>query len=208
MTHTMTHTITQATPNCSPFEALSALADGELDTRITLNDLQQDQLQAHWDTFQTIGDVLKGPAFTSAGLVYGADPAFLQRLALRLADERIEEPVMLTANTAGAAVAKPDALAANDTTFRWKVVAGLTSFGMAAVAALNFVGLPGSKFEPLLAQDKPGTELVVASPLGLMVRDARLEELLSAHKQLGGTALQAPSGFRNAGFESTPGNQR
>ena len=36
-----------------------------------------------------------------------------------------------------------------------------------------------------------------------MVRDARLEELLAAHKQFGATsALQEPSGFlRNATFE-------
>jgi sigma-E factor negative regulatory protein RseA len=37
-----------------------------------------------------------------------------------------------------------------------------------------------------------------------MVRDARLEELLAAHRQLGSnSALQLPSGFlRNATFEA------
>jgi sigma-E factor negative regulatory protein RseA len=37
-----------------------------------------------------------------------------------------------------------------------------------------------------------------------MVRDARLEELLAAHKEFGGaSALQMPSGFlRNATFEA------
>ena len=36
-----------------------------------------------------------------------------------------------------------------------------------------------------------------------MIRDPRLDQLLAAHRQLGGgTALQAPSGFlRNATFE-------
>ena len=206
---TMTHGI----PNCSPFEALSALADGELDAHVTLDDLQHDLLYAHWNTFQTIGDVLKAPAFSSCGLAFGADPAFLQRLSLRLAHEEIEKPPMLTAGADAAAVVaaagNPDAAAANDKTFRWKLVAGLASLGMAAVVVFNFAGLPGSKFDPQLAQGTARTDWVVAVPLGLMVRDARLEELLSAHKQRGGTSLQAPSGFlRNAGFESAPGSQR
>ena len=35
-----------------------------------------------------------------------------------------------------------------------------------------------------------------------MLRDPRLDELLAAHRQLGGAALQMPSGFlRNATFE-------
>jgi len=60
---------------------------------------------------------------------------------------------------------------------------------------------------PQLAQTPAPQQLVVASPQGPMVRDARLEELLAAHKQLGGTsALQESSGFlRNATFE-TPQN--
>jgi sigma-E factor negative regulatory protein RseA len=47
----------------------------------------------------------------------------------------------------------------------------------------------------------------VDSPAGPMVRDARLEEMLAAHKEVGGmSALQVPSGFlRNATFE-TPRN--
>ncbi len=204
--------MTYTTLNRNPAELLSSLLDGELAADVNFNDLQQDQLQARWNTLQTIGDVLRAPNASAAVQAYGADPAFLQRLSLRLADERIEKPDMLAAASAGAVgvvVAKPVVAAANDATFRWKVMAGLASFGMAAVVTFNVIGLPGSKVEPLLTQNKPGTELVVASPMGLMVRDARLEELLSAHKQLGGTSLQAPSGFlRNAGFESAPGSQR
>ena len=43
----------------------------------------------------------------------------------------------------------------------------------------------------------------MTSPQGPVVRDARLEELLAAHKQFGATsALQEPSGFlRNATFD-------
>ncbi|MDB5931304.1 MAG: anti sigma-E protein RseA, partial [Polaromonas sp.] len=45
--------------------------------------------------------------------------------------------------------------------------------------------------------------ILVSSPQGPIVRDARLEELLAAHKQFGATsAFQESSGFlRNATFE-------
>ena len=48
------------------------------------------------------------------------------------------------------------------------------------------------------------------SEQGTIVRDARMQELLAAHKQAGGaSALQVPSGFlRNATFESPQGERR
>lgn len=187
---------------------LSALADGELGAQAAMPELQHEDLHAHWNAYQTIGDVLRAPQAAVAVLAYGAEPAFLQRLSQRLLHEKIEKTGVPTAI---AVVARPDTAAANDTNFRWKMALGLASFGAAVVVAWTVVGLPALKSEPQIAHGRAGTgtELVVASPLGLMVRDARLEELLSAHKQLGGTSLQAPSGFlRNAGFEPTPGSQR
>ena len=208
-------TMTEKTLNHNSAELLSAMVDGELNAPVALESFQPGTLHAQWNVYQTIGDVLRAPgAATSAtsAQTFGADPAFVQRLSLKLRDEKIGQPALLPAGPVVAPVAKPNAAAANDTIFRWKMLAGMASFGMAAVVAFNFVGLPGSKPEAQLAQATPGipdTQRVVASPNGLMVRDARLEELLSAHKQLGGTSLQAPSGFlRHAGFESTPGSQR
>jgi sigma-E factor negative regulatory protein RseA len=60
---------------------------------------------------------------------------------------------------------------------------------------------------PQLAQAGSSPQMVVASPQGMMVRDAQLEELLAAHAQLGrSSSLQVPSGFLlNATFE-TPKN--
>ena len=199
----MTHT--QA--NLNTAELLSALVDGYLGAGIVISDLDN-SMRAEWNAYQAIGDVLRAPSAAAAKAVYGADPAFVKRLMQRLDNEKIESVTSaLPALTMGT-VAKPNAAAANDTTFRWKLVAGFASFGAMAAVAWTLVGAPGAAPEQL-AKSAAGTELVVASPQGPMVRDARLEELLSAHKQLGGTSLQAPSGFlRNAGFESTNGGQR
>ena len=46
--------------------------------------------------------------------------------------------------------------------------------------------------------------VVTESAVGPMIRDVRLEELLSAHKQFGATTLQVPSGFvRNASLDTS-----
>lgn len=123
--------------------------------------------------------------------------------------------------------------AANDAVFRWRLVAGVTS--LLAVGSLAFAlwgqgsRAPGAE----LAQGAPapalpyavvvapapagasvaagtpaapaGSEIVVASAQGQVIRDARLEELLAAHRQMGApNAWQVPSGFlRNATFDTT-----
>jgi sigma-E factor negative regulatory protein RseA len=69
------------------------------------------------------------------------------------------------------------------------------------------VSAPMSSTGSQLAQNPALIDAVlVASPQGVIVRDARLEELLAAHKQVGGnSALQMPSGFlRNPTFEISP----
>ncbi len=102
---------------------------------------------------------------------------------------------------------------ANDAQFRWKLVAGLAS--VVAVAALSWSALVpaggGGQAAPLLAQavpavqGAPGVQAVAMAGPGrqVMMRDPRLDQLLVAHKQFGGTsALQMPAGFlRNATYE-------
>lgn len=198
--------------HCSPAESLSALVDGQTVSLVIVHHLEPANLFESWNTYHTIGNVLRSPDVAVSGLAYGADPEFLQRLSVRLQDEKIHQPGLPVHNPT---VVKPAPLAANDATFRWKLVAGLSSFGAVAAVAWIFAGSAMLTPDPQLAQGlsgaatTAGTQRVVVSPEGLMVRDARLEELLSAHKQLGGTSLQAPSGFlRNAGFESAQGGQR
>jgi sigma-E factor negative regulatory protein RseA len=93
--------------------------------------------------------------------------------------------------------------AANDGIFRWKLAAGVASLAAVSAIAWNAWGGLGSDSGAQLAQASAAAQVLVASPQGVVVRDARLEELLAAHRQLGATsALQEPSGFlRNAAFD-------
>lgn len=76
----------------------------------------------------------------------------------------------------------------------------------AAVAAAPMAG----NTVALLAESRQGVqattfaqEVLVGGAPAVMIRDARLMERMAQHKQLGGNALQAPSGFlRNATFTS------
>ena len=190
-------------------ELLSALADGELvmgaaDAGLQ-NVFQSNTLHSDWNNYQVIGHALRDGPGTDAQL--GADSAFLQRLNARLVDEKMMPQGQFV--TSPGAIALPDQPAANDGVFRWKLVAGFASLSAALVVAWNFIGSPDASADAQLAKNRMVEQVVVASPQGLVVRDARLEELMAAHKQLGGSSLQAPSGFlRNAGFENSQNSRR
>jgi len=95
--------------------------------------------------------------------------------------------------------------AANDASMRWKLVAGLASLATAMVVGWHLTSSDGkADGAPQLAQTNapvPPVAVVEATPA--MIRDPRLDQLLAAHQQFGGTsALQMPAGFvRNATFE-------
>lgn len=198
-------------PSPQTCELLSALADGELrrdEIAEALDGCQQDGTAlVSWNVYNLIGEVLRAPAPS----VRGADMAFLDRLNQRLALEPaatvVRQVVPGLTTCAGAQLA--DDLnqqrrdSANDGTFRWKLVAGFASLTAVAAIAWNTSGLLASPNAVQLAQGAVQQQVLVASPQGPVVRDARLEELLAAHRQLGGaSALQVPSGFlRNATFE-------
>lgn len=198
-------------PSMQTSELMSALADGQLggeDFAAALHaSRHDDSALACWDTYHLIGDALR----SSRG-ARGADPAFLSRLNQRLAQEAspaaAPRPVQPAVQDLPAALPDHRGQAANDGEFRWKLVAGFASLAAVSAIAWNAAGLLAPAAAPQLAQAPASLQqVVVASPQGPVVRDARLEELLAAHKQLGGTsALQEPSGFlRNATFE-TPRN--
>ena len=201
-------------PSLQTSELLSALADGQLggeDLAAALQACgQDDSALACWDTYHLIGDALRSPA--SRGL--SADMAFLARLNQRLAAQPLADagansqrnlarPAAEVNHAPAADVSRRRGEAANDGDFRWKLVAGLASLAAVSAIAWNAAGLLAPAAAPQLAQAPVSQQVLVASPQGPVVRDARLEELLAAHKQLGGTsALQEPSGFlRNATFE-------
>ncbi len=205
-------------PSMQTSELMSALADGQLgreDFAAALQACQHDESAiASWNAYHLIGDALRLPVQPPAPVVRAADLAFVSRLNKRLAQEPQARAELRSADADSAIPTKGTAAgelihhrgpASNDGSFRWKLVAGFASLAAVSAIAWNASGLLAPVSAPQLAQaPAEPQQVVVASPQGPMVRDARLEELLAAHKQLGATsAFQVPSGFlRNATFEA------
>ncbi len=194
---------------------VSALVDGEVSGSDLSRLLKDDpeSIRSDWKTYHLIGEVLRqqAPVATTA-----LSLDFSSRVMQSVLGESSLKPVA----TAQPVVRTP---AANDAVFRWKLVAGVAS--MAAVAAVGWslvssptpatgsqLALAGSQVvssappsTPSVAPAAPET-VVVQTPQGQMVRDARLEQLLSEHRQFGGvSALQMPAGFlRNATYDVSP----
>lgn len=203
-------------PKTQNLELISALADGQLsgeDLALALSVCADDaDALGRWEAYHLIGDVLRAPGSTAPA----RDAGFVARLNARLVQEPALDAAQLGAVTkprlsvpAGDGPAKRWPEAANDSSLRWKLVAGFASIAAVAAIAWNAGGgllTPA----PQLARQEAAQPVWVVSEQGTMVRDARMQELLAAHKQFGGTsALQAPSGFlRNATFEAAQSERR
>ena len=187
-------------------ELISALADGQLQGDAFARGVEaaaRDPVAREaWETYHLIGDVLR-----SGELAASAVPsAFFTRLQVRLQQEQqfggAGEKTLAAVKLADKRpVSRADA--ANDASFRWKLVAGFAS--VAAVAAIGWTAVSGLTGKPEQAQlaATQGATVLASGERGVMIRDARLDEFLAAHRQLGGaSALQTPAGFlRNATFE-------
>lgn len=213
-------------PNPSnPQEALSALTDGELESTdlgsVLAHMNTHSQTMESWHAYQMIGEVLRG----SGPVVSAQAPAdFLASVRERLKAEVAAAPAI-------PAVSRLDAVpvvAANDAVFRWKMVAGFASLAAVMAVSWNLMGATpqgaGGASGPQLAAATPApaspaapvpvasvapapksTEVEVSTGQGVVIRDARLEELLAEHRQHGGmSALQMPTGFiRGATYEAS-----
>lgn len=203
-------------PKTQDPELISALADGQLsgpDFALALSVCADDaEALERWETYHLIGEVLRAPGAMGPA----RDAGFVTRLNVRLAQEpalvarplvAVAQPAPLMPGGSSPAARWPEA--ANDASLRWKLLAGFASIAAVAAIAWNAGGGPVSP-APQLARQDAAQQVLVVSEQGTMVRDARMQELLAAHKQFGGTsALQAPSGFlRNATFEPTPSERR
>jgi len=206
-------------------ELVSALADGQLRGRdferaVELASGDADA-QAAWQTYHLTGDVLRSSDIACRT----SDDAFMARLKASLAQETVysKPAVMMSPVAEAGPVAARHAEAANESGFRWKLVAGFASLAAVAAIGWNAAGSLGkADLQPQMA--KAPAPAIVAQPAAVsadavaqqvqqpvnvagtqqvMIRDPRLDELLSAHRQFGGTsALQMPAGFlRNATFE-------
>jgi sigma-E factor negative regulatory protein RseA len=190
-------------------EMISALADGQLQGEALEGLIQtvatDPQARTAWHTYHLIGDVLR-----SGNLPTGTAPAkFLAGFQVRLEHEqargRLEDaevPDSLALRVPQIAHSQQEA--ANDASFRWKLVAGFAS--LAAVAAIGWsaVGETVRPQQPQMASAAAQGQVAVAERPPVMLRDPRLDEMLAAHRQLSGSvsALQMPAGFlRNATFE-------
>lgn len=199
-------------------ELVSALADGQLRGEEFARTVAwlgaADDARLTWHAYHVVGDVLRaGEALAQTG-----DADFVQRLKLRLQHEaprlpdlQAAELIAVGAVPTGARGQKPSAdRAANDSHFRWKLLAGVASLGMVAVIGWQVAsewGEPTGASELAQVQTDPPAvafqPAVVGGEPQIMIRDRQLDALLAAHKQFGGTsALQVPTGFlRNATFE-------
>jgi sigma-E factor negative regulatory protein RseA len=209
-----------------PEHALSALIDGELDVAhvdgLLATVHSETEALANWHSYLVIGDVLRGARVVTTAQSPGD---FLAGIRGRLQSEGT--PLTLPTSGGLTPVHAPRAVpmrapAANDSLFRWKLVAGFAS--LAAVMAVSWsvlsgvpsgaggaspqlaaapatAPIPASTVETVAA---PSTAVVVHTGQGPLIRDARLEELLAEHRQNAGmSALQMPTGFiRNATYDA------
>ena len=194
-------------PSVTTSELLSALADGQLgdeELSAALDACAHDDASPDcWNTYHLIGDVLRAPAQASIPMAADLDLAFVRRLHGRLAQESIASlaPAPLKAVTAApaqplGALVHHRGAASNDSSFRWKLVAGVASLAAVSAIAWNASVFLAPSALPQLAQGA-APQVVLTSAQGPMVRDARLD------RQFGvASALQESSGFlRNAAFE-------
>lgn len=190
-------------------ELVSALVDGQLRGKEFAQALEfiseASDARAAWHDFHLVGSVLR----SGARVADSGDAAFVARIRFRLQ----QEGNLLPSEAAGALPVQLEpahsAHSANEPIFRWKLVAGLASLAAVLAIGWNAVSVLNAQTNAAqLAQTaQPAWVAQQGKGMGgepqVMIRDPRLDELLAAHKQFGGTsALQMPSGFlRNATFE-------
>jgi sigma-E factor negative regulatory protein RseA len=201
-------------------DTISALADGQLRgeefARAVESATEDAQALATWHAYHVVGDVLRCGELAA----YHHDVDFMARLKTRLRQEQIqvraEETIGFVAKNAyperGSGQNSAENRAANESIFRWKLVAGFAS--LAAVVSIGWNGFTAvnpaisqpqlaQAVMPVQPQAAPSAVAVADGGSAVLIRDPRLDAFLAAHEQFGGTsALQMPAGFfRNATFE-------
>lgn len=195
--------------DAAALERLSALVDGELDADGAAQACghwrDSGEARASWHAYQVIGDVLRSDDLAR-------DPArdadFLRSLRVRLRDEPVVlAPAPLAAAEiparrarwswrASSAVAAGFVVVAGAAVMVMREPAGVPATSVAVAAAPKAVPTPVAAASPIVVAAEP--QALVAN--GKLIRDARLDRYLAAHKQFAGSsALGVPSGYlRNA----------
>jgi sigma-E factor negative regulatory protein RseA len=197
-------------------DQLSRLVDGQLqgeefDRAVNWLEASAEARQS-WDCYHLVGEVIRSGAVAA----HRHDPAFVLELHRKIASENLSLIAGYAIPSRAGGQKHVKVMAANDGW--WRRVAGLATMAVAGLLAWQaYPWLDGrTSTAPQMAQAaKPGA-WPTSPPVGVaatsaasaavpaMLRDSRLDALLAAHRQFGGTsALQMPSGFlRNATFEA------
>ncbi len=204
-------------------EQLSAMADGELAGPSTAHVCGQWQgsadVRATWHAYQLIGDVLRSDDLATDP---ASDAAFLSAFRSRLSAEPVvlaprPLPTLAIADAASAA-------AVRGPRWSWRVPTAVGAAVVVAAAGVLTLTRPGGSPGPATGisarTQAPNVTTVSATPRwaspaaaeaelqtfvasGQVIRDARLDRYLAAHKQFAGSsALGVPSAYlRNAAVE-------
>ncbi|HEY0202236.1 MAG TPA: sigma-E factor negative regulatory protein [Burkholderiaceae bacterium] len=197
-------------------DLVSALVDGQLRGEAFAQAVQVASTDADgratWHAYQCVGDVLRSADLARSS---ASSEVFLARLRERLHDEPspLTRVAVQSAPGVGAGllpqVAAVPSQAANAGWRMAAICASLVAVASIGWNALSLWGAPAGVAAQQLAVASPAVAPASAVSVAensaepAMIRDARLDELLAAHKQFGGvSALQMPAGFvRNATFE-------
>jgi len=198
-------------------ERLSALVDGELEANVVaqacLTWRDAAEQRSTWHAYQLIGDVLRSDDLASEA---SRDLAFVNALRSRLA----AEPVVLAPQSIEIPTPTEDVMLHGRTRGWTWVGASAVAAGFVAVAGLLVLtrtpGVPlapsgGGSSDNIALTAPPAIQQAPAAVVqatntvtepqalvanGKLIRDARLDRYLAAHKQFAGTsALGVPSGF-------------
>ena len=219
--------------NALAAEHLSSLADGELNSdevaAACASWRDSEAVRAHWHSYQLIGDVLRSEDFASTA---SRDASFLAALRTRLAAEPVvlaPEP-LATPLPAWPALANggriDGAVAATRDKRGWWMASSAVAAGFVVIAGMLMLTQAPKTGESLIASTTsvvPAKAAVmlaavpslpasasVAEPAVLaddaqVIRDARLDRYLAAHKQFAGSSvLGMSSGFVRAAAAEAP----
>lgn len=201
-------------------EHVSLLMDGRMEASMRDLQTQADEasdLLSCWHVYHLIGDALRSDDL----LVYDRGPAFAAQLREKMAarpavDELVPQMAAMQATR------PPRRKAANDSVFRWKMVAGFASISAVTLIGWSlFSSLHGADSGAAVLAESSSNHAVLAQTSTqdilpdsnrdsgddalLIWRDPELDELLSAHRQAAGVStFGGGSGFlRNATFQES-----
>ncbi|MEP6876705.1 MAG: sigma-E factor negative regulatory protein [Burkholderiales bacterium] len=201
--------------DAAALERLSALVDGELDGDAAGQACghwrESGEARSSWHVYHVIGDVLRSDDLACDP---ARDAGFLEALRARLKDE----PVVLAPRPLPQSARVADG--ARSGRWSWKAPTAVAAGFVAVVGVLMLTRGPSSDAsapaaslvsvapaaQPMPASMTAAAPMTVANEpsvqvaTGKVIRDARLDRYLTAHKQFAGSsALGVPSGFlRNA----------